>query len=83
MDLRQFKNWYNQAGTPIVNVETAFDAARKSFEITLKQSCPPTPGQARKEPFVIPIKAALFDKHGASALTQNLNRKVQHRTMHC
>ncbi len=64
MDLTGFKNWYSQAGTPVVDVETAHDAARSTYTITLNQHCPPTPGQPRKKPFVIPVRAALFDRHG-------------------
>lgn len=64
LDLTQFKRWYDQAGTPVVEVETAYDAARATLQITLSQSCPPTPQQPRKEPFVIPVRAALFDRHG-------------------
>ena len=64
IDLAQFKRWYSQAGTPVVQVETAFDAARGVYEITLSQYCPPTPQQSRKLPLVIPIKVALFDRDG-------------------
>lgn len=64
LDLAQFKRWYDQAGTPVVEVETAYDAARAALQITLSQHCPPTPQQPRKEPFVIPVRAALFDRHG-------------------
>ena len=60
----QFKNWYTQAGTPVVTVESEFDAARKRLTLTFNQHCLPTPGQPHKEPFVIPIRAALFDRQG-------------------
>ena len=63
-DLVAFKRWYSQAGTPQVCAQTHFDAAAATFELTLTQSCPPTPQQAEKLPFVIPIKAALFDQNG-------------------
>ena len=68
-DLTRFKNWYGQAGTPVVEAQTAFDAGRGIFEITLTQSCPPTPEQPRKAPFVIPVKAALFDRDGNRLFT--------------
>lgn len=64
VDLARFKNWYSQAGTPVVEVKTAHDAGRGVFEITLSQRCPPTPEQPHKAPFVIPIKVALFDREG-------------------
>ena len=63
-DLTAFKRWYSQAGTPVVEVKTSHDAARGILEITLSQSCPPTPRQPRKKPFVIPVQTALFDRQG-------------------
>ncbi|NKB76423.1 MAG: aminopeptidase N [Gammaproteobacteria bacterium] len=63
-NMNQFKNWYSQAGTPNVEVATDFDSQKKQFTISLKQHCPETPGQAKKAPFVIPIRMALFDSSG-------------------
>ena len=59
-DLSQFKNWYSQAGTPRVKVEEQYDAANKQYRLTLTQSCAPTPGQAEKKPFHIPLKVRLI-----------------------
>ena len=59
-DLSQFKHWYSQAGTPRVKVEGKYDAAKKQYRLTLMQSCAPTPGQAEKKPFHIPLKARLI-----------------------
>jgi aminopeptidase N len=64
-DLSQFKRWYAQAGTPRVAVSTAYDAARRTYEVTLSQSCPPTPGQPEKEPFHIPFALGLVGPDGA------------------
>ncbi|GIZ51360.1 aminopeptidase N [Noviherbaspirillum aridicola] len=63
-DLSQFELWYSQAGTPRVKVETAYDAGQEAFEITLSQSCAPTPGQAEKKPFHIPVAVGLLDSQG-------------------
>lgn len=62
--LAQFKNWYTQAGTPVVTVATEYDAAHARLTVTLEQTCRPTPGQDHKQPFVIPIRAALFARDG-------------------
>jgi aminopeptidase N len=62
--LDQFKRWYSQAGTPRVRVQTHFDALSGIYTLTLSQSCQPTPGQAEKEPFVIPIALGLLDAEG-------------------
>ncbi|WP_271105355.1 aminopeptidase N [Pseudomonas tohonis] len=64
VDLTQFKRWYSQAGTPRLAVEEAFDAAARTYSLTFRQSCPATPGQAEKLPFVIPVELGLLDAAG-------------------
>ncbi|WAG77219.1 aminopeptidase N [Metapseudomonas furukawaii] len=64
IDLSQFKRWYSQAGTPRLSVEEAFDAAAQTYSLTFRQSCPATPGQAEKQPFVIPVELGLLDAAG-------------------
>jgi aminopeptidase N len=63
--LPQFKRWYSQAGTPRLRAEGVFDAAARSYTLTLTQSCAPTPGQSAKEPFVIPVSLGLLSADGA------------------
>ncbi|MCI0465650.1 MAG: aminopeptidase N [Beijerinckiaceae bacterium] len=58
-DLTEFSRWYLQAGTPIVEAAASYDAAAKTFTVDFSQSCKPTPGQEKKEPFVIPIALGL------------------------
>jgi aminopeptidase N len=62
--LPQFKRWYSQAGTPRLSVDGVFDAAARTFTLQLSQTCAPTPGQASKLPFVIPVAVGLIDNHG-------------------
>ncbi len=62
--LPQFKRWYSQAGTPRVQASGQYDAAARSYTLTLSQSCPPTPGQSDKQPFVIPITLGLLAASG-------------------
>ena len=64
VDLTQFKRWYSQSGTPRLAVEESFDAAAQSYTLTFRQSCPATPGQNEKQPFVIPVQMGLIDKLG-------------------
>ena len=40
IDLTQFKRWYDQAGTPVVDVEDAYDPAQQTYTLTVRQSCP-------------------------------------------
>ena len=64
VDLTRFKRWYTQAGTPRLTVEDCYDAHARTYTLSLRQSCPATPGQAHKEPFVIPVEMGLLDVHG-------------------
>ncbi|TWC42864.1 aminopeptidase N [Pseudomonas sp. SJZ079] len=64
VDLSQFKRWYSQGGTPRLAVSEAYDAAAKRYSLTFSQSCPATPGQSEKLPFVIPVELGLLDAQG-------------------
>lgn len=64
VDLTQFKRWYSQSGTPRLQVEDSYDAAAKTYSLTFRQSCPATPGQKDKQPFVIPVELGLLDAAG-------------------
>lgn len=64
IDLTQFKRWYSQAGTPRLDVSESYDAAANCYRLHFRQSCPATPGQAEKLPFVIPVELALLDARG-------------------
>ncbi|HWK69776.1 MAG TPA: aminopeptidase N [Burkholderiaceae bacterium] len=65
-----FRRWYSQAGTPRVAVSLAYDAARQTCSITLRQRCapvgveklqnPPLP----KPPLHIPFALGLLDRQG-------------------
>ena len=64
VDLCQFRRWYSQAGTPSLAVGGRYDPAGRSYELTVRQSCPPTPGQPLKEPFHLPLVMGLLDREG-------------------
>lgn len=64
--LPAFKRWYSQAGTPHVHATGNYDAAARTYTLTLTQSCAPTPGQSTKEPFVIPVELGLLSASGAA-----------------
>ncbi|WP_342248051.1 aminopeptidase N [Pseudomonas sp. OTU2001] len=64
VDFTQFKRWYNQAGTPRLEVSEAYDAAAQTYSLTFRQSCPQTPDKVEKLPFVIPVELGLLDTAG-------------------
>jgi aminopeptidase N len=63
--LPQFKRWYSQAGTPRLATHGVYDAAARSYTLSFVQSCPPTPGQPVKEPFVLPVSIGLLAADGS------------------
>ena len=67
-DLKQFRLWYSQAGTPVVNVAWDYDANQQLYTLILKQTCPATPGQTDKKPMHMPIAVGLLDSGGKDML---------------
>ena len=63
-DLTQFRRWYRQAGTPTIAAKGEYDAAKKTFALTLTQSLGPTPGQPVKEPMHIPVRLGFIGQNG-------------------
>lgn len=66
IDLVQFRRWYEQAGTPRVDVAMSHDPVTGRVTLALKQTVPPTPGQSVKQPMVIPLRTALFDRQSGT-----------------
>ena len=64
VDLEQFKQWYIQAGTPELSVESHYDARRQRYSLHIKQHTPDTPGQTDKAPLHIPFALGLIDADG-------------------
>jgi aminopeptidase N len=64
VDIEALHNWYHQAGTPSVRCERRFDAASKTFFLTLEQCLPKTPdehGSDAKVAQLIPVTVGLLD----------------------
>ncbi|OSI12071.1 aminopeptidase N [Neisseria canis] len=62
IDLERFALWYSQAGTPVLDV----DACLKNdvLSLTVKQTVPPTPDMAEKQPMLMPVKVGLLNRQG-------------------
>ncbi|HEY6720197.1 MAG TPA: aminopeptidase N, partial [Burkholderiales bacterium] len=69
-DLSQFMRWYDQAGTPVLEIKGEYDAAARRYALSVKQFCPPTPGQATKLPFHIPLAVGLVGPDGRDLLAE-------------
>ena len=68
-DLKQFRLWYAQSGTPRIEASGEYDAGKQTYALTLKQSLGPTPGQPEKKPMHIPVRVGFVGGNGAQALT--------------
>ncbi|MGF1643056.1 MAG: aminopeptidase N [Thiotrichales bacterium] len=64
VDLSQFQRWYDQAGTPEVEVSDSWDARAGQYTLTVSQTCPPTAECRHKQPFLIPLTLGLLDREG-------------------
>ncbi|WP_127402550.1 aminopeptidase N [Neisseria meningitidis] len=62
INLDQFALWYSQAGTPVLEAESRLK--NNIFELTIKQTVPPTPDMADKQPMMIPVKIGLLNRNG-------------------
>lgn len=67
-DLGQFRRWYSQAGTPVLSFKGEYDADTRRYTLSVQQSCPPSPGQAEKQPYHIPLAMGLLGEAGALRL---------------
>ncbi|HEX4078590.1 MAG TPA: aminopeptidase N [Rhizomicrobium sp.] len=63
-DLKQFRLWYAQSGTPVVAASGRYDAEQKTYALTLRQHLAPTPGQPEKKPMHIPVRVGLVGQGG-------------------
>jgi aminopeptidase N len=82
VDLSQFKRWYHQAGTPVINIHENYDEAQKTYTFEVEQSCPATPESKTKEPFHMPLKLALFSAEGTlleDKLIELKEKKMVHK----
>lgn len=64
VDLEQFALWYSQAGTPLLQVSSAYDAAAQRYALTVKQSCRVVAGQPAPQALHIPLALGLVGANG-------------------
>ena len=82
LDLAPWLVWYRQAGTPVLEASGRFDAASRTYELTLSQHTAATPGQPHKQPVPIPVDMRLFDGDGNS-LPLQLEGREEPDPGHC
>ena len=63
-DLTRFRKWYEQAGTPVVEAQSEYDATHQTFTVKLSQKVPATADQADKQCTHIPLRNSLYSQVG-------------------
>jgi len=63
VNLDHFQLWYQQSGTPRIEISRDFDQAEKTLYLEIKQDPGTTLGKAN-QPFHMPMRLALFDQQG-------------------
>jgi len=63
VELQQFQRWYEQSGTPRIDIGREFDAATQSLTLGVTQHAGSTRGEANLS-FHMPMRIALFDPQG-------------------
>jgi aminopeptidase N len=71
----QFRRWYHQAGTPVLQVLRHWDREAGVLELQIRQHTPPTPGQPDKLALVL-----YLDRDPAPTLAI-LTRRLAYRAM--
>ncbi|OEF05155.1 aminopeptidase N [Vibrio genomosp. F10] len=64
VDLKQFRLWYSQSGTPTLTVSSHFDQQAKTYALTVEQCTPATTDQTEKQALHIPFDIELYDQNG-------------------
>ncbi len=83
VDFTQFKLWYSQAGTPIVDVQEKFE--NNTFTLILTQNFSDLENQKNNKPFYIPLNMGLLDSKGIEIHSELLifKEKTQTWTFPC
>ena len=63
-DFTHFSKWYDQAGTPLLQISDDYSEERKEYSLKIKQINKPTAGQEEKFPLFMPFKIGLLDGEG-------------------
>ncbi|MGR5252091.1 aminopeptidase N [Vibrio astriarenae] len=75
VDLKQFRLWYSQSGTPTLDVTSHYDADKQTFSLTVVQSTEPTHEQKEKQALHIPFDIELY-KHTGEAYSLIIDGKI-------
>lgn len=64
VDLKHFRLWYEQAGTPDITFKGKYDPNARTYTMEFTQTVPPTPGQPKKKAMHLPVAVGLVNGNG-------------------
>lgn len=79
VDLSAFLRWYNQPGTPKLQVTHKYDAVNQSYTLVFKQSLRKNDKYPELKPLPIPVALALFNKDSGEQFTLNADGLVENQ----
>ena len=75
-DLTQFKQWYNQAGTPVLSASGHYDENTLEYHLTLEQHAPDTPEAKGKDKPALHMPVAMGLVGDAGVLPLNIKDAI-------
>lgn len=72
-DLKQYRLWYSQSGTPLVAVTKAYNSELSQLKIIFKQKTLPDRNQSEKKPLHIPVCFGIIDENGKDLIPDGEN----------
>jgi aminopeptidase N len=63
IDLERFQRWYEQSGTPRIDIQREYDAENNRLRLLVSQRAGTTRGELNRS-FHLPMRIALFDQQG-------------------
>lgn len=68
VDLKQFRRWYSQSGTPALFVSSQYDQAAQQLRLSFEQKLSSTTKQPDPQPMHIPVRMGLLRMDGSEQL---------------
>ncbi len=67
VDLQHFRRWYEQSGTPRIDIKREYNATSQVLTLKIMQHAGTTRGELNR-PFHMPMRLALFDQQGQALM---------------
>jgi len=77
VDLDQFERWYEQPGTPVLEVRGEWDAASRRYELELHQDRPEAHAREDFLPMHMPVSVGLLDPDGKEVASRLLELREE------